>query len=604
MKKNKEELLSQKRITAKEYGTFIFEREIELSSKPREYAAEALSEDELAMISEKMSQKTMYAADSYRTILDTLTYWKEQCQIYKDLFKRGHDSLFLALKDFYKHSDFCRIAEKQPLTVTQPQYDRLKAAASERLKSNTDSYAEVIMKVLKQFLTSDQTPTGTPELDAIAAAIEETRNQKAGAEYAIDYNMFYHENGYRVLPDGTRSDKVTKEEWKAAYSRILNERIERNAACVTDMGDISKEKASDIYSYRLIFNLFYKGKKAICDYVKERTGEDVSEASEEKLKAVLKYLYPITDGYQYIETDKYYEALQRAIYDTEYIKVFKPYPDFAEEKSIYDMLPSFAALWESTDTVFSFNHFKEAVPEVYKAIIAYLEKALPDLSLKGRSPLETFITWKQLEALDPVYKESSEHISDDQIIDQFYFENGIDYRKDYECFHNGLAIMHKSSALWTDENENYRPFERMIYFYKDPATLTENQKALYKYYAEEEMLPLFRYAYAYNELVSILQRKYELPDLSYFRQNVTEEEGAYELLFQFIFKLYFDTPGTPEQRKNRHAALKSIPYTELSTLRPTQEAIENLEADLPKPGKAACELFYDEKSVLSNLIVN
>ena len=147
--------------------------------------------------------------DIYNSIVD---YFNKGQGLYQQ-FYNGFYRYLLTLEQVKGADKALSDMERYPLIMTQGQYNRIQEAAQNRKRAFKVSFRAIVFDML-QYYTGNYDNKNPIEIPAaINTAIEATKNEIVTNKRILEnYNEDMGE-GYYTLPDGRRSDQLSREEW-------------------------------------------------------------------------------------------------------------------------------------------------------------------------------------------------------------------------------------------------------------------------------------------------------------------------------------------------------------------------------------------------------
>ena len=497
-------------------------------------------------------------------------------------FYNGFSRLYLMLREVQIADKAQKAYDDTPLIMTESQYKRLEAEAVQTLKGRKESYYSLLFYILEKSLDAgDEAP------EPIRTAIEATKEIPAEK---ITFSRSYNEQmgeGYHSLPDGRRSDQMTSEEWQKA----LEEECLRTHKLTINGEPASTEETIREYNIdRLIksYELFFKGAKAIREFVLERTGKELDgtdEEIEEALDGIIDY---VGKARYNPNAEKIAEALG---FSTP--AEWHTYEELPEGLTAYDLLHLIAesSSYEETDEKKHLKAFKTEYKELYTALNAYIEENVPKArGLKPNQLYKDIVSWGEL-ADAGIIGYSSLIQPDDREIVQIWTE-GEDTTenksKRLRAGRRGIAILRNPASYQTDENGDYIEKKSPLPFFLSLYTLEGDGDKIAEINSHIDNLiyPALSYLYAFNSLMGIIGKVYDLPELeevARFDTRIFESHmsGYNGMLYLFYHNVY----GNEEEKQRKRAIIKEIfRPLEADTLKPSQEAIEEVTAELTKLG--------------------
>lgn len=514
----------------------------------------------------------------YSSIIDSFNRGQGLCQ----QFYNGFSRLYLMLREVQIADKVQKAYDDTPLIMTESQYKRLEAEAVQTLKGRKESYYSLLFYILEKSLDAgDEAP------EPIRTAIEATKEIPAEK---ITFSRSYNEQmglGYYSLPDGRRSDQMTSEEWQKA----LEEEFLRTHKLTINGEPASTEETIREYNIDRLtkgYELFFKGAKAIREFVLERTGKELDgtdEEIEEALDGIIDY---VGKARYNPNAEKIEEALG---FSTP--AEWHTYEELPEGLTAYDLLHLIAesSSYEETDEKKHLKAFKTEYKELYTALNAYIEENVPKArELKPNQLYKDIFSRGEL-ADAGIIGYSSLIQPDDREIVQIWTEGEDTTENKSKCLRawlRGIAILRNPASYQTDENGDYIEKKSPLPFFLSLYTLEGDGDKIAEInsYIDNLIYPALSYLYAFNSLMGIIGKVYDLPELeevARFDTRLFESKmsGYNGMLYLFYHNVY----GNEEEKQRKRAIIKKIfRPLEADTLKPSQEAIEEVTAELTKLG--------------------
>lgn len=521
--------------------------------------------------------------DIYNSIVDT---YNRGLGLYQQ-FYNGYYRYIMHLRGAMKADHALKKAENYPLIMTESQYKRLEAEAVQTLKGYKESYYSLLFYILEKFLDAgDEAP------EPIRTAIEATKEIPAEK---ITFSRSYNEQmgeGYYSLPDGRRSDQMTSEEWQKALEELY---LSTHKLIINGRPATAEETIKHDDGNRLLkgWELFFKGAKAIREFVLERTGKELDGTDEEIEEALNDII--LNDTIDYVGKARYNPNAEKI---AEALGFSTPtewhtYEELPEGLTAYDLLDLItdSSRYEETDKKKHLKAFKTEYKELYTALNAYIEENVPKArGLKPNQLYKDIVSWGEL-ADAGIIGYSSLIQPDDREIVQIWTEGEDTTENKSKRLRTGLrgiAILRNPASYQTDENGDYIEKKSPLPFFLSLYTLEGDGDKIAEInsYIDNLIYPALSYLYAFNSLMGIIGKVYDLPEL--------EEVARYDTrLFEskmsgfngMLYFFYHDVYGNEEEKQRKRAIIKEIfRPLEADTLKPSQEAIEEVTAELTKLG--------------------
>lgn len=518
--------------------------------------------------------------DLYRSIIDSFNRGQGLYQQFYNGFQRA----FTEFTECYHADKALKALENTPLIMTESQYNRLEAEARKTLEAYKESFCSLLFYTLDYFLEHEEE---APE--DIKKALEATRAVDAkGNTFLSRYNRTYGK-GYYQLPTGARSDKLTSEEWQKAIQEYY---LKTHELIVNGEKAGYLDTVRDFNQSRLIkmYELIFKGAEAVSNFYTEKTGE---ELPEEEAEALLKALGDYVDDKL---TDN--EALAKLLpYLDDYDNMGKwhYYEEEPEDLSLYGLLEmypeAYRGAYDDIDEKTAHKLLKKDAPELYKAIKNFIEATVAKAKgLKANQLYKDIVSWGELAKLHFLNYEELTEPEDSNIIDTFLKDEDSTRSKSYRyrVDYKGIAVVKRPHSDQTDENGDYIEKKSPLQFFQSLYTLEGDGEKIAEIqgYTDNLIYPALNYLYAFNSLMEIIGKVYDLPELKEVARYDTslfesKMSGFNGLLYMFYHNVY----GNEEEQEHKRAIIKKVfRPLEADTLKPSQETIEEVTAELTKLG--------------------
>lgn len=498
--------------------------------------------------------------DLYSSIIDSFNRGQGLYQ----QFYNGFSRLFSELRELENADNAQAIIDATPLIMTESQYKRLEAEAGEVLRGYKDSYYSILFYILEKFLDAGE-ETPKPIRDAIEATKKIPAKDKS---FSRSYNELMGE-GYYSLPDGRRSDQMTSEEWQETLQEETVQHYNQNRLIAS-------------------YELFFKGAKAIRELVLERTGKQLDGTDEELEEALNDTIAHVGKAHYKPNAEQIAEALDFAT-PTEW----HTYEELPEGLTAYDLLDLItdSSSYGETDPKKHLKAFKAEYPELYTALNAYIEEKVPQArGLKPNQLYKDIVSWGEL-AEHGVIGYSSLIQPDDREIVQIWTE-GEDTTesksKRLKTGLKGIAILRHPASYQTDEKGDYIEKKSPLHFFQSLYTLEGDGDKIAELqgYIDNLINPALSYLYAFNALMEIIGKVYDLPELAEVaRYDTTLFESKMSGFNGLLYVFYHYVYGNEAEKQHKRAIIKeAFSPLEAEPLKPSREAIEEITAELTKLG--------------------
>lgn len=498
--------------------------------------------------------------DLYSSIIDSFNRGQGLYQ----QFYNGFSRLFSELRELENADNAQAIIDATPLIMTESQYKRLEAEAVEVLRGYKDSYYSILFYILEKFLDAGE-ETPKPIRDAIEATKKIPAKDKS---FSRSYNELMGE-GYYSLPDGRRSDQMTSEEWQETLQEETVQHYNQNRLIAS-------------------YELFFKGAKAIRELVLERTGKQLDGTDEELEEALNDTIAYVGKAHYKPNAEQIEEALGFAT-PTEW----HTYEELPEGLTAYDLLDLItdSSSYGETDPKKHLKAFKAEYPELYTALNAYIEEKVPQArGLKPNQLYKDIVSWGEL-AEHGVIGYSSLIQPDDREIVQIWTEGEDTTESKSKRLRTGLkgiAILRHPASYQTDEKGDYIEKKSPLHFFQSLYTLEGDGDKIAELqgYIDNLINPALGYLYAFNALMEIIGKVYDLPELAEVaRYDTTLFESKMSGFNGLLYVFYHNVYGNEAEKQHKRAIIKeAFSPLEAEPLKPSREAIEEITAELTKLG--------------------
>lgn len=579
--KNADRLLKKKGWTGKEVGKLLFQSmlsNIRGQDDPT-YKPAFTQKDFNNMVTSLSTDRDYLEYDVYSTIYHSIIDDFNRGQGFCQQFYNGFHRLFESLTECFNADLALKDIDRIPLIMTESQYNRLEVEARSELKSFKESFCSLVFHCLDYFLDHEEVAP-----DDLKKALEACKKKSSkGNKFLPLYNEIFR-GGYYQLPDGTRSDKVTQEEWEEAIKRNYLKTHELIVDGVTsDYGETLKHfnRSRLLTLYRLLF----QGVDAVKDLYKKNIGKELNLTPEEEVD-LMEALESLSKGDGRTKDNPIVSKLLPLL-DYDNTGEWHTYTEVPDDLSLYDLLGLYIETstggYEDIDEKTARKLLKKDAPELYKAITSYIEsKVTKAKGLKPNQLYKPLISWGELAKLHFTNFEALIEPEDFNIIETFLGQEDSTRSKSYRmrgaC--NGIAIIKNPNSSQVDANGDYIE-EKPLSHFQNLYTLEEDLKKIteIKRYAKTLIYPAISFLYSYNAFLGIISREYDIPDLqevaSFDTRLFESKASRYNDLIYFF---YHEVYGNTEEMERKRAIIKDIfNELELEKLKPTEEAIQAVE---------------------------
>jgi hypothetical protein len=514
--------------------------------------------------------------DLYSSIIDSFNRGQGLYQ----QFYNGFSQLLSEFREVQNADNAQASLDNTPLIMTESQYKRLEAKAVKTLRENKESYYSLMFYILEKFLEAeDKAP------EPIRKALEATKEEPATAKtFSRSYNELMGE-GYYSLPDGRRSDQMTNGEWQNA----LQETFLKSHNLTIDGAQIS-EVVREYNQQRLVRNyeLFFMGAEAVKELVLERTGKALDSTDEEIEEALNDIIEDVGRASYTPTTEQIVEAL-----DFGTSPEWHTYEELPEGLTAYDLLElvTDSSEYAETDKKKHLKTFKTEYPELSKALNAYIKENVPQVKgLKANQLYKDIVSWGELADAGIIGYKALVQPDDMKIAEAWTQREDTTESKSkrLRAGLRGIAILKNPTKRQIDENGDYIEKKSPLQYFNTLYDLEGDGDKIGQIhdYVSNLIYPAMSYFYAFNALMEIIGKVYDLPELAEVAKIDTSLcESKMTAFNHLLYYFYHDVYGNQAEKKRKRAIIKeTFPTLEADTLRPSQEAIEEITAELAKLG--------------------
>lgn len=574
-------LLKKKGWTGVEVGRLMIYSIME-ASRSMGKDEPSLSQSDFDKLVHALSSQRDLKDYSYFTILyNSLQMSNSVSQGYIQQFEHGFRRLLNTVAGCETSEDIAKKSDYQPVVMTPEQYLRATELAEQHNRAMVTTFCDLIFYTMEYFSEQeDDAP------DEIKEALELCKGRSAsGNRYLEKYNSIKG-YGYHELADGTRSDTMTQEEWhEAVKTRGYNGSEDESLMDVLERRSTKRVLTA--------YKLLYRGTDAIKDFYKEKTGEDLAMTDEELASVPNAIETVLTMGSSELNhpSEKLRKLLECMGWDNAYS--WHTYDDVPEDTSMFDMLEVYMEVYrENGDKPKEMlTAFKEDYPELYKAIISYLEAKLD--SAKGLKPsqyyddLFTFGELADNEVIDCAEVVKPDNHIKSNILDAYLEEHPVSDKESFSLHKRamlcGIAIMNDTpSPLLNTYLADAFPYVMCV---DDIGDKVSAQSSI-AFALNELIYPAVQFMYGYNALLGIIGRLYDIPDLEYVlgADTVTLDERTLSYN-SILYTLHFDVYGDPEEKERKRSIIREyLPEIDLERFKPKEETIKAVEEELRHKG--------------------
>ena len=540
--------------------------------------------------------------DIYNSILEAYNRGQGAYQQYHNGYYRllAHLTAVIRANDIEKHKT------EYPLIMTAEKYQRAEAETAEELRSQPESFHEILFSLLEYFMEilTENTVELHEGVDGkpaelipapILEAIEATKKEPVTNERILAlYNTEMGE-GYYQLPDGRRSDQLSPEEWvQASEEAFLN----THKLTINGKPASPEDTARHFRAERILrgYELLYRGADAIREAFKESTGQEL-EGTDKEILDELENI--INDSYRMSWREPHTQLQTRLVATyteqtpTEWHYYEAPPKDLTKYDILTSLIERYSGVIEGDSERDLFKEFKRDYPALYKALDAYIRETIPGAgSLKATQLFKKCFSWGELADLGLPYYQRLVSVDQDAVREHLREAGELSYQENDRAFHRGIAILKDPKSYQLDGDGNYTEDDMYLSRLETIDTIAGDAQTVEEIEDLRDRLlsPAIQYLNCYRALLRVLGDVYgiEGAEDAYSGLEITRFRSQAEAFNKMIFIFHAEVYGSPEERDLRRAEIRSLFHPiDLEALEPDPEAVEALKARLVSLGISA-----------------
>lgn len=521
--------------------------------------------------------------DLQKAVLDT---YNRREEIYNQ-FDNGYYRLLYIFHEVEKSDEALRALENTPLIMTEEQYKKTVAGEVESIRKGKVFFYYLLLSLLSHFRRAVEEGEDIPA--PIKKELESLKEIPASSKALSSFYIEAMREVYYTLPDGRRSDQMTDKAWEEATEReyIKLHGIEPKKG-ETPAHAIERYKKNILPKCQ---ELFFRGGKAIKQYVMERTGKTLYGANV-TLELEMRIIVKNAMGSIYEPILPFTSKNARYIWEALGLNIpieWHYCEDLPAGLTAYDLLVIPDIKWNRS----ILDALEEGYPALINLITTYIKDNVPSArELKPTELFKDFTTRGELADLGIIgYKYLQ---PDDQgnynvgIINTLLNAEPNTESKDRlsRYLRRGVAILKNPPAVVVDPRGDYIEEKSPLSFFEDIYSLGKKGREEIEDYAESYIYPALQYVYTFNALMRIFEDVYEIKDLA---ETTRIDPGKFEQkLDRFnnqLYTFYRNVHGDAKEKERKRSILKEI-FSPLETegLHPSDKAITELKAELKQQG--------------------
>jgi hypothetical protein len=544
---NINKLLSQSTWKGKEVGKAVLLTMIELNKTNASTKPLFSKEDIRKMVKGLANEHERNIYNKYIELNNAILGVSMLIEGYAQQAYHGYFKHLVTLMDIFHATETRRLTREYPVIMTDKQYRELYSKVTERKRSFKTSLKDIIFRLLAYYAAEGTEEARIPR--PVKTALEALKKEPVTSEFILSRINKHYGLGYRQLPDGRRSDQMSKEEWQQAFEEIY---LARHKITIDGRPATFEEAMREVGERRIVrhWRRAYEAEKPIDDF------EDTDLEEKEELSGITWHDYETPpEGltkWDIIAGDWDMTELYSCAYQE----------DAGHEKAY-------------------FNEFIKDFPKLFSALKEELAKYKGLAKIADTKPAsyhKEAVTWGELadagvfayqDIIEPTDMDIAEEAGQPSIRGMY-----------------GIAIIKEGSG--SKEPTNIDENGYFIDPYKDylleRITAIENKEALIRT-RDTLLMEGLRLVLGFNAILDIFAEVYSTPELRHLKKDesyLKDILGAYN---NVTMSLYDQTRGSDEEIQAQRKTLKEIyPAIDMESLRPSAQAMSDVKTKIAEKG--------------------
>lgn len=513
-------------------------------------------------------------------------------------FYNGFYRYMMLLQQATKIEQSLKEAENYPLVMTQSQYDRIAAHVLAENRSIPVTFRQLFFELLEDYIDSYslEETEGIPE--AIITALENAKEEPVTNERILENYNTDTGWGYYQLPDGRRSDQMEKEKWQ----EIITKEWLKDYELFIDGEPASPEetlgqKNSDRHERGLM--LLYEGVESV-ERELERLELSLPDGMTraEFMERLERF---IITREEYMETERVIdlgEVLHTLLNNRKTASsTWHYYQEPPADLSKLDVLEEAIDRYkgnlshrlqageqvEEISEAAAFTEFRKDYPALFSALKEEIERLLPQAKgLKVSQYNKDISTYGELADQGSTLYQACLTVSQIEIAKYYLTQPGNTYGKRRRALQGGIAIIQEPfNRHRVDEQGDYIEFSDPFSLFLSIDAISESREHREGLVTFRETLikPALRYLYAYNSVVDLIGKAYEIEGIESLKLGLSTFESKLAGMNGAIHWLYTYAYGDPAEKSRKRALIKELFLTiHPEELKPTPAAIAKTQA--------------------------
>lgn len=588
MARSIDSLLSKKGWTGEEVGKALVAsllNDIKYQGSP-DYEPLFSQKDFDKMESSLQADRDFLAYGVYRDIYSSIVDTFNRGQGLYQQFYNGYYRYLMHLRGAMRADEALADMELHPLIMTEEQYKRTVEGTLAWVRGLKLSYYSLVFNVLSSCVSALEAGNADTVPAPILKAIEATKKEPATNKRILAHYNEDMELGYYSLPDGRRSDELSKEEWQSA----LQELYLKTHKLTVDGHPASPEDTVRHYNGERLLaghELFFKGEDAIREAYKRKTGQELEGDATE----LLKELESVIEG----EGKRNISQLRHdltTLYTDETPTEWHYYTEAPEGLTKYDILSQALDRYSGVlngdiAEKDQLKEFKKDYPALYQALDTYIKERIPKTkTLKPAQLYRENITAGEL--IDgAVIGYAGFEVTDYNIISYLQETGAFKFADTQRAVARGIAVLRSPRPYQLTESGDYKeainPLDRLESL--DALAESESQRDELDSLRDTLLVPALKYLYGYNAIILAIGEVYDIDGIEVAQFDTSLLESQLRAFNGLLYAFYFNVYGDEDEKARKRELIKELfRPIDPDEQRPPAEAVETVKAELIKAG--------------------
>lgn len=553
----------------------------------------------------------------YQTLYNTMLNTYQLQQTWQQQFYNGYYHYLHAIRDMLRTEETLHSMGREPLVLPKDEYNDLISAAREYKAKQTLSFYNLFWETVRYYNGLEGEILNEEDIQAITDAEHSYKGQPVTNSRILANWSRDTRSGYEELPDGTRSDQVSKEAWDNAFRKeyLRHHKYTVNGQ-VLDFEETVKRDATDHSS--LTARLLFQGADAIRDFYEQHMKKPLPAAATDK--KILETVWEIRKVHK-LEGAASWQTQLETLIDLPVNVEWHDY-DVPEDLDKLRVWIADSGRYRGTNQyrinqrgrtvkeISAKEQFKELMedyPVLYNAIKEYIEKHTGKTIAEDAIFDDGFITYGELGKLHFIGYDDGLQVTNRDVYEYLKTksENSITDYVEAEQAKRGIAMVDSNMGYYdykkTEIDEEY------FYDFMSIVSLSKDQQTLeyYKSLRTAVMVNGLKNAYAANALINVLSDVYDVPFMKNLLPDVFQfdiMEGLWDNANDVIARTYCQAYGpTKEVKRKRDFLRNNFSLIDYEAIKPNMDKVQQIKDTLIQSGitKETGEILFRFKDLLA-----